>query len=172
MNETDGKDFRYVAFLDILGWASLVTADFEFACSTYRTVLDMGKPEFIGLESIRIVSDSILVVGTDIWPVLKAANALHFIVLANDCLLRGGVAFGRHLEFSEDRQSQVVSEALIKAVRLERSIRHPCVVIDPPAVPKVDLDEWRKIDTFLRPMLFFEGHWVVNPFNVVWGFRR
>ena len=33
MKETDRKDFRYVAFLDILGWASLVTADFEFACS-------------------------------------------------------------------------------------------------------------------------------------------
>jgi hypothetical protein len=160
---------RYVAFLDILGWAALVTSDFDFACETYKAVLDMGKPDFAGLESLRVVSDSIVVVGTEVWPVLKAANAMHFIALANDCLVRGGVALGRHVEFGQHPQSHIVSEALIKAVRHERTIEHPCVVIDPLAVPAVEPSELRKVDTFLRPMLFYEGRWIVNPFNIMWG---
>ena len=54
---------RYVAFLDILGWASRVTTDFEDACDAYKIMLKLGQSEFEGVESLRIVSDSMLVVG-------------------------------------------------------------------------------------------------------------
>lgn len=158
---------RYVAFLDILGWASRVSSNFDDACEAYRTILELGRSEFGGVESVRFVSDSMLVVGEEPWPVIRAANAPHFLALANDCLVQGGVAYGRHIEFGENPRSHIVSEALIVAARYDTG--HPCVVVDPSAMPQIDLDGWRKADTFLRPMLYYEGRWIVNPFSIMWG---
>jgi len=163
---------RYVAFLDILGWKAQVMGDFDFALETYQTLLDywrVGTNEMAGLESVRIVSDSILIVSSEVWPLLRAVNVLNQATLMNDCLLRGGVAFGRHVEAGTSPESHVVSEALVIAATHEGTVHDPCVVIDGSALPQLDWAEYQKVDVFLRPMLFFDGRWIVNPFSIMWG---
>ncbi|TMQ57071.1 MAG: hypothetical protein E6K76_11605 [Candidatus Eisenbacteria bacterium] len=164
---------RYVAFLDILGWSSHVLSDFESARGTYDSMLEffrLGTDSFAGVDAVRIVSDSILVVAPKPWPLLRAVNVLHHATLINDCLLRGGIAFGRHAELGQLPESRIVSEPLIVAARLEKTIRHPCVAIDSSALPEVDCKELLAADVFLRPLLFYEGRWIVKPFNIMWGF--
>jgi len=164
---------QYVGYIDILGWSRYVKTDFKNAVKIYDSILepcdlilkkDLGKS-----TSIRIFSDAILLVSENLDPILRLANSLQFIVLLQDCLLRGGIARGKHIEFSDQAQLYVVSEPLVRAAELEKEVKKPCIVLDSAALPPIPLDKLKEIPPILRQLLFFEGIWIVNPFNVMWG---
>jgi len=85
-----------------------------------------------------------------------------------DYLIRGGIAYGRHVEASKSPNLYVVSEPLVKAAAIEKTIRFPCVALHPDiSIP----DEWwtgfeRNLD---RGILYFGGQTIVNPCNIGWG---
>jgi hypothetical protein len=121
------------------------------------------------VASIRIFSDSVLVVSKELAPVLQSANSLQFTALVNDCLLRGGIAFGKHAERAQDSQLHVVSVPLVLAAGIEKTIRVPAVGIHETAMPRFDYRELLQIPVLQRPVLFFRDLWIVNPFNLMWG---
>ena len=81
--------------------------------------------------TFRIVSDSIFVVSEHLQPVLQASNLLQHGALANDCLLRGGIAFGKHVELADQGNLYVLSKPLVAAARIEESVTYPCISLDP-----------------------------------------
>ena len=164
---------QYVGLLDVLGWGHYVKADFKNAVKIYDAILEpcdrLLRREFSSRVSIRIFSDSILLVSPDLSPILKLANTLHFTTLFQDCLLRGGIARGKHVESGSQGQLYIVSEALVRAAELEKKVKNPCVVLDSTAVPAIPFAQLKTISPFLRPYLFFDGLWIINPFNIGWG---
>ena len=69
--------------------------------------------------NISVYSDSILIVCSELAPVLHAAQSLSFATLAQNWLIRGGIAYGRYWENRQDGSLFVVSDALVRAVHLE-----------------------------------------------------
>jgi len=63
----------------------------------------------------------------------------------------------------------VASDALVRAVKLERSVGIPAVVIaDDVAIPdQVRLNRFAN-GLFLTPILHFRDRNIVNPFNIMW----
>ncbi len=164
---------QYVGYIDILGWSRYVKTDFENAVKIYDSILEpcdlFLKKDFSKLASIRIFSDAILLVSADLNSILRLANSLQFIVLSQDCLLRGGIARGKHIELSGQAQLYVVSEPLVRAVELEKEVKKPCIVLDSTALPPIPLGKLKAIPPIQRLLLFFEGIWIVNPFNIMWA---
>jgi hypothetical protein len=167
--EADGCKNQYVAFLDVLGFGALIRRDYTAALPLYAEFSKrVGMAPGVGAASVRIISDSIIVVGAELRHVVHTANQLCFAALSGDFLIRGGIAFGRHAEAQEEGNLLVVSEPLGRAVEVEKTVRHPCIALDSSVT--VPLEAWRfKASSFSRPLLFFEGRWVVNPFSLMWG---
>ncbi len=164
---------KYVGLLDILGWGYYVKSDFDNAVRVYDAILEpcdlILRQACSGRVSIRIFSDSILLVSSDLIPMLTIANTLHFTTLFHDCLLRGGIASGKHVETGSQEQLYIVSEALVRAAELERKANNPCVVLDSRLDSQIPSAALRTIPPFQRPILYFEGCWIVNPFSIMWG---
>lgn len=162
---------RYVAFLDILGWGQRVQHDFNGALALYGQLIETLRALSVdpNKASIRMFSDSFIVVSADANLVLSIANALSFVALNKDCLLRGGIAFGRHSEAGKEGALHVVSEPLVVAARIEKTILHPCVGIHRDALPpNLSIVHLSQAPVLLRSILYYDGHWIVNPFNIMW----
>jgi hypothetical protein len=162
---------KYVAFVDILGFSSRVLNNFEGFLVSFEQLLKSTKlieemrPDTV---KVTVYSDSYLLVSNSLGPLVAAVQALHMQTLFWDCLIRGGIAHGRHIEVSRPPNLLVASEALIRAVAIEKTIRFPCVAIHPEIVIP---DDWwpanvRNLD---RGILYFGGKIVVNPCNLMWG---
>jgi len=165
-------DDRYVALIDILGWGAKVVADLPGTSILYDTLLGLWRTitdAYQGVASIRIFSDSVLIVSKELAAVLQSVNSLQFTALANDCLLRGGIAFGKHAEREQDSQLHIVSVPLVLAARVEKTIRVPAIGIHETAMPRFEYRELLRIPVFQRSLLFFRNMWIVNPFNIMWG---
>jgi hypothetical protein len=90
------------------------------------------------------------------------------ITLLQDCLVRGGIGFGKHVEATSDGHFIVVSQALVRAVSVEKSIRHPCVALD----DSVQIHDGYLDGSFSpiqRGVLRFDGIRMICPFNALWG---
>ena len=119
--------------------------------------------------SISVYSDSILIVCDELPPILYAVQSLWFATLTQDWLIRGGIAYGKYWEDRSNGNLFVVSDALVRAVRLESTIKVPGVVLSPEI--EVPLSAWVarfRDGPFSVPLLHFDGHHVVNPFNPYW----
>lgn len=162
---------RYVAFVDLLGFGQRVTTEFERTIDLYRytlveAVILSGYSKRV---NIRIYSDAFLITSSDIAAIVNVVNYLHMCALRNEHLVRGGISFGQHFEAHNASNLYVVSTPLVKAVGLEKSVKDPCVVLD----PAIDIpsDVWGEaaMPNVYRPVLFFEGRTIVNPCNQFWG---
>ena len=159
----------YVAFIDVLGFSHRIEHDFTGTLEAYRQLLHgiafLDPPSTV---SLRIYSDALLVSSSDLLPLVKAIHALNMLTLVGDCLVRGGIGYGLHAEQQSGTNTFVVSQALSRAVETEKRIRRPCVALhDSVSIPEFF---WLgDADTFLRPLLFFDGIALVNPFNIMWG---
>ena len=100
---------------------------------------------------------------------LNAIVSLNWAASMQGWLLRGGIAYGRYLEEKEDGNLFVVSDALVHAVAIEKSVKIPAVVVS----TDIDLgiEAWvpRFEHNILRaPLLYFDDRRIVNPFNEYW----
>ena len=158
---------RYVAFVDVLGFGGQILRDFDGAFRAYRALLDQWHavwrhdPEV----SLIIYSDALLMTAPSLALLTTAVNTLSFASLLNNALLRGGIAFGRHAEVRDSGNVYVVSEALTRAVEVEKHVGYPCVALH----DSVDTpSDWWKLPNIARPVVYFEGVTFVNPFGAFW----
>jgi hypothetical protein len=94
---------------------------------------------------------------------------LQWSALMEDWLVRGGVAYGRYWEETENGNLFVVSDALIRAVAIEKSIKVPAVAVSEEI--SLDIEAWIprfKDGIFKSLLLHFQGLTIVNPFNTYW----
>jgi hypothetical protein len=162
-------DNRYVGFCDILGFSNRIVTDFDGTLQIYKTFGDeMSTMPYKNVE-VTVYSDAILVTGNSLARVLSAIQGLWFISLANDLMIRGAITKGRYWEQRLGNNMLVASDALVRAVKLEKSVGVPAVVVaDDVEVP----DEFwlnRFISgLFQTPILHFRDRNIVNPFNIMW----
>lgn len=161
---------RYVAFCDVLGFANAVQERFEETIETYDQFARMvGEWPFPEKVEICVYSDSILILSDELAPLLNAVQSLSFATLAHDFLIRGGIAYGRYWERRENGNLFIVSDALVRAVKLESSIKIPGVGFSPEV--EIPLSAWMphfSDEIFLSPVLHFRDTTIVNPFNKFW----
>ncbi|MBK9594468.1 MAG: hypothetical protein IPO57_03610 [Rhodocyclales bacterium] len=161
---------KYVGFCDILGFSSAVLKDIDATLVVYREFQNtIRKWPFAERAPVSVYSDSIMVVGDELPPVLHTIGALNWAALLHGWLIRGGIAYGRYWEEREDGNLFVVSDALVKAVALEKTVKVPAVVVagDIP----LGLEAWVprfQQGIFKAPLLHFRGLNIVNPFNPYW----
>lgn len=174
--EIEAKDvsletsMRYVAFCDVLGFSNAVVDQFDATISVYRDfMVRMRDWPFPNKAEVSIYSDSILIVSDDLPAVIYAVKNLWFATLSQDWLIRGGIAYGRYWECRENGNLFVVSDALVRAVKLESTISVPAVGF----CPEVDLTLSPWVTRFEHgllqaPVLHFSDLSFVNPFNPFW----
>lgn len=170
IDETNAVPLKYVAFCDVLGFSHAVETDFDVTILLYKTyqarLTDWPFPEKV---DVSMYSDSILLVCDELAPLLYAVQSLWFATLHNDWLIRGGIAYGKYWEDRSNGNLFVVSDALVRAVRLESTIKHPCVALSPEI--DIPLSIWFarfEHGLFNMPLLHHDGLNVVNPFNKFW----
>lgn len=160
---------RHVAFLDVLGFSAKVLADFHGALSLYAELVKSWQIHNIVFHQVQltIYSDSLVLVSEELPPLLQSITSLHMITMGLSCMLRGGVATGLHMATNNGQDTYVVSEPLTRAAALEKVVINPCVALDDSlAVP----DRWWPLDlpNVHRPILWFDGRRIVNPFHRYW----
>lgn len=176
---------KYVAFCDILGFKNAVARDIKSTISLYRDFVRQAGlvANSINETKITIYSDSILIVGNNLAPVLSTVQLLWSSALRHNFLIRGGVAYGDYWSEEKDGHFFVVSEALVHAVKLEASVSVPAVVL----ADDIDIPEmmWSSrfsktnsdgtynasekfLPIFQMPLLHFRDRNIVNPFHKYW----
>lgn len=161
---------KYVAFCDVLGFSHAVENHFDATIHLYMEFKNrISDWPFPNQANVSVYSDSILIVSEELAPVLYAVQSLWFVTLTQDWLIRGGIAYGKYWEDRSNGNLFVVSDALVRAVRLESTIKIPGVVLSQEI--DVPLSAWVarfRDGVFSAPLLHFDGHHVVNPFNPYW----
>jgi hypothetical protein len=165
----DGLDIRYVGFCDILGFSDRILTDFDRTLEVYKQFGASVSGLPIKETQVTMYSDTVLVTGESLGRVLAAVQALWFVALADDLMIRGAITKGRYWEQRGGNHLLVASDALVRAVKLEKSIGVPAVVIaDDVEIP----DEFWLIrfgkSLLETPLLHFRDRNIVNPFNTFW----
>ena len=160
---------KYVAFCDILGFSNFVLTNFDDTISLYKDFKkELGNDLFPSLE-ISLYSDSILIIGDNLIDVSKALQILLWTALRYNWLIRGGVSYGKHWKEESDNNLFIVSEALVKAVSQEKTIKHPVIVISDEIL--LGIDYWVHLfanPVFALPIIHFNGLNIINPFSLYW----
>lgn len=161
---------RYVAFCDVLGFSHAVESKFDETITVYREFMRRIQDwPFPNAAQISVYSDSILIVCEELPPLFYAVQSLWFATLTQDWLIRGGITYGRYWEDRSAGNLFVVSDALVRAVRLESTVRVPAVAICPEV--NLTIAPWVarfQHGPFVTPLLHFRGMNLVNPFNRYW----
>lgn len=161
---------KYVAFCDVLGFAHAVENEFEETISLYKEFSKrISEWPFPQKANISMYSDSILIVCDELPPLLYAVQSLWFATLAQNWLIRGGIAYGKYWEDRSNGNLFVVSDALVRAVRLESTVKVPGVVLSPEV--EIPLGMWilrLRDGVYGTPLLHYDGLNLVNPFNMAW----
>ncbi len=93
---------QYVAFIDVLGFSSLVEADFDGIVKVYdkmiesTAIIKMLRQDV----SLRVFSDAFVMASPQLTRLIEAVQGGVMQTLFNDLLVRGGVGFERHIEKS------------------------------------------------------------------------
>jgi hypothetical protein len=167
---TEGTvDTRYVAYCDILGFSNRILTDFDRTLELYRQFGDLISGFTFREVQATVYSDAILLTASSLGKLLSAAQAVWFFALAHDLMIRGAITKGRYWEQRRENGLFVASEALVRAVKLEKVVSVPAVVIaDDVEIPD---DYWlgRFVNgPFVTPLLHFRDRNIVNPFNLMW----
>ena len=161
---------KYVAFIDILGFGNQVINKFENTISIYQEILgDILIVEVVKTNvSIQIYSDSIVLSSEELHHLILVVNTVLMQTLRRGFLARGGIGFGNHVEVHDGHNFYIISQALVNAAIVEKSIKYPCVAIhDSVRIPE---EYWMgEVPPILRTILHFEGISLVSPLNMFWG---
>ncbi|MBU9365356.1 hypothetical protein QZM78_08005 [Burkholderia multivorans] len=161
---------KYVAFCDILGFSAKIATDFDETLKVYRQFGERLEPQLFGNVRMTMYSDAILLTSDELFPLLSAVQILWFIALTEDLMIRGGIAYGRYWERRQGDHMMVVSDALVRAVKIEGMVGVPAVVL----ADDINLDLGYWIPRFSHgqyrtPLLHFRDRNIVNPFSSFWG---
>jgi hypothetical protein len=140
---------RYIAFIDVLGFSSLVESankgDLSKLKSYFATVqetLNHFDEARRGLKKIAISDSIILATGDsqeDLKELLKATRLLQTLCAKRDIWLRGGISYGQvHID---DTKNIIVGQGFINAYLLEKAAVYPRIIIDPKILRHLFLDK-------------------------------
>lgn len=131
-------EFSIVAFIDVLGFSSMVMQDARnhspVFLPVFKEIIGEVRASFSGANDgldVRMFSDSIIVSApletANFTKVLAACADLQRRFLARGILLRGGVSFGKHYA----DEFVMFSDGLITAYQIEcKQARYPRIVVD------------------------------------------
>lgn len=160
---------KYVAYCDILGFSNFVLTDFDKVFSIYRDFKkELDGLNLVGLKT-SVYSDSIIIVGDKLVDVAKTTQLLVWRTLGHNWLIRGGIAYGKHWRESDENNLFIVSEALVKAVEIEKKIKYPIIAISNEI--SIGIDYWINgfvHEVFDLPIIHYNDLNIVNPFNNHW----
>lgn len=160
----------FVGFIDLLGFGHRVEHEFQSTLELYDDLtheLRSVGPRVLANVRLDVLSDSILLSASDLASVVQAVRLSWSTITRYEFLARGGIAVGLHVEASAENSRYIVSQALVRAVQQEKAIKHPCVALCdlvPPPEAFVPYDS-----NIERPLLWYEGSWIVNPLSLFWG---
>ncbi len=161
---------KYIGFCDVLGFSSAVLTDFDATIALYQAFRDdVRNWPFPEQAQVSVYSDSILVVSDELPALLHTIASLNWATLMQGWLIRGGVAHGKYWEEKENGNLFVVSDALVKAVALEKVVKVPAIVVSKEI--HLGIEAWVprfQHGVFKAPLLHFQGLNIVNPFNGYW----
>ncbi|KQZ96145.1 hypothetical protein [Achromobacter sp. Root565] len=164
--------FKYVGFIDILGFSNRVLANSETVINEYQEFCELLLDGDIDQSvELTVYSDAIMLVSDKLAALAHFAQAVCFFALNRNLVVRGGISYGRFWSKSHARGLMVVSEALVRAVQMEKEIGHPAVVFDETiAFPDPFWAEHLadREHTVSRPVIHFDGLNMINPFNTFW----
>ncbi len=164
-------DNRYVVFCDILGFSNRILVDFDQALEVYKQFGESLSSDFHFNEvKATMYSDAILLTADSLARLLVAVQMLWFLALQNNLMIRGAITKGRYWEKRQGDHLLVASDALVRAVNLEKSVGIPAVVIaDDVEIP----DEYWLArfahGPFGTALLHFRDRNIANPFSIMWG---
>src|SRR6267142_1368440 len=165
----EGIDNRYVGFCDILGFSNRILHDFKGTLEIYKRFGETFSGLAVKKVEVTIYSDAVLITGNSLGPVSLAIQNLWFIALANDLMIRGAITQGRYWQQRKGNHMLVASDALVRAVKLEKSVGIPAVVIaDDVDIPDGFWVHRFKAGLLQTPILHFRDRNIVNPFNTFW----
>lgn len=160
----------FVGFVDLLGFGYRVEHELQSTLELYDDLtreLRIIGPDVLSNVRLDVLSDSILLSASDLASVVKAVNLSWPTITRYEFLARGGIAVGLHVEATVNSNRYIVSQSLVRAVRQEQSIKHPCVALANLVPP---LEAFIPYSTNIeRPILWFSGSWIVNPLSLFWG---
>jgi hypothetical protein len=90
------------------------------------------------------------------------------VTLLEHCLVRGGIGYGRHVDVQDGDNRYLVSQALVNAFLVEKTVRWPCVALDRSIAiaPK----HWcPRTEPIRRSVVHYQGLNLVCPLNLFWG---
>jgi len=130
------------------------------------------SPFSVSDVKVTMYSDSILIVGKTLETVLGAVQGLWFFALGSDFMIRGAITKGHYWERRQGNDMLVVSDALVRAVKLEKVVSVPAVVL----ADDIEIPDglWLKQFTgngngiVATSLLHFRDRNIVNPFNSFW----
>lgn len=170
---SSGVDTRYLAYCDILGFSARILTDFENTLKSYREFSKQMSGPASNVKDVQttMISDGIMMTGMSLDRVLVATQSLWFWALAHNFMIRGAITKGRYWEQRQGNHLFVVSDALVRAVRIEKSVGFPAVVIaDDVEIPESYwVARFKPSGAFVTPLLHFRDRNIVNPFNLMWG---
>jgi hypothetical protein len=163
---TDGM---YVAYCDILGFSDLTTSRFDETLKLYSDFGDLITGFAQQDVELTIYSDAVLLTSTSLIRISKAVQNLWFFVLQHNMMIRGAITQGKYWELRRGKNLLVMSDALVRAVRLEKLVGVPAVVVaDDIEVPDDFWVERFRSGPVATPLLHFRDRTIVNPFNLFW----
>jgi hypothetical protein len=175
---TNSRDV-YVAFVDLLGFSDRVKKNWTDAATVYGAIMAEAERRYANhasfwgqgkerapLATMRTLSDSIAIVGTDLIEVGYLAQAIQTAALVSgNMLVRGGIAFGAHSAVEISPHSYMVSRPLAAAAGLEGKVaNYPRIVLDRDSGVENSACELRRRGHSLF-MECEDGLWMVQPFS-------
>lgn len=156
---------QYCGFIDILGFGDATQNDLPAVMSLYEELLE--KVEWLQVAKapvrVSVYSDSFVLVSPELAPLISCARRLLFMLLFENCLFRGAIAYGDHVEGEKGGTRFIISAGISKAVAFEKKVKWPCVALH----PDLEIPDEAWADNY-RYLLYFDGLRIVNPFNIVW----
>jgi hypothetical protein len=163
---TDGM---YVAYCDILGFSELTTSHFDATLKLYSELGDVITGFAQEDVEVTIYSDAVLLTSLSLTRISQAVQNLWFFALQHNMMIRGAITQGKYWELRRGKCLLVMSDALVRAVRLERLVGVPAVVLADDIEVSGDLWAARfRLGAVAAPLLHFRDRTIVNPFNLFW----
>jgi len=161
--DRDQVSDRYCAFIDILGFGAATERDLPSVLRMHEELLDnvdyvlAAKPPV----QVSVYSDSFILISPELASLIVSVRTLLFILMMNNCLTRGGIAYGEHAEGEKVGTKFIISAAISRAVKLEKEVKWPCVALHPDL--QIPDEAWAQSG---RTLLYFDVLRIVNPFSI------
>lgn len=153
LSESVRKENRFVAFLDILGYRTLIERHIDNIEYIYilnhllNRIKNPHKHEMkyykLTNRDIQLLSDSLIITAkmeeNNVLKLIQSLSWLQLFLLVKGIIIRGGVSLGKHVE----TDLIMMSQALVEAYDLEQKADYPRIVISKKILSEIqNIKKW------------------------------